>query len=121
MKNLTTIILGASRNEERYAYKAAVRLVSHGHNIINIGQSDGVVAGTPIELPGKIHTNIDTITIYLAPQNQTALYDYVLRTRPRRVIFNPGAENEELKVLAQQQGIAVENACTLVLLATGQY
>ncbi|GAA4326587.1 CoA-binding protein [Mucilaginibacter gynuensis] len=121
MKNLTTIILGASSNEERYAYKAAVRLLDHGHTIINIGHSNGVVAGTPIELPGKIHVNIDTITIYVAPHNQTALYDYVLRTRPRRIIFNPGAENEELKELAQEQGIAVENACTLVLLATGQY
>ncbi|MCB0680934.1 MAG: CoA-binding protein, partial [Saprospiraceae bacterium] len=48
-------------------------------------------------------------------------YDYLLKLRPRRIIFNPGAENPELARLASAEGIEVESACTLVLLAYGGY
>lgn len=121
MENKKTIILGATTDSSKYAYRAAERLAVSGHDIINIGRSTGSVAGVPIELPGQIYTGIDTITIYMAPHNQAPLLDYVISTNPRRIIFNPGTENSELEDRAVAKGIAVENACTLVLLATGQY
>jgi len=37
MANKKTLILGATPNSGRYAYLAANRLVSHGHDIINVG------------------------------------------------------------------------------------
>jgi len=41
--------------------------------------------------------------------------------KPNRIIFNPGAENDELAGLAAQNGIQPVEACTLVMLATSQY
>ena len=116
-----TLILGASTNPSRYSNLAAQRLVSHGHPIINVGLKAGEVAGVTIEKPELIHTDLDTITLYLGPQNQPEYYDYILKSKPKRIIFNPGTENFEFERLAGNRGIEVVEACTLVLLRTGQY
>ncbi|MBS1527894.1 MAG: CoA-binding protein [Bacteroidetes bacterium] len=121
MSNKKTLVLGATPNESRYANLAANRLVRDGHPIVNVGLKTGEAAGVRIEKPEKIHDDIDTITLYVGPQNQTALYDYILKTHPRRIIFNPGTENSELRRMANEKGIETEYACTLVLLSIGQY
>lgn len=121
MANKKTLVLGATPNSGRYAYLAANSLVKKGHDIINVGLKKGEVAGAPIEQAGEIHTDIDTITLYIGPQNQPPLYDYILNTHPKRIIFNPGTENNELRRMANEQGIETEYACTLVMLSTGQY
>ena len=116
-----TLILGASTNPARYSNLAAQRLTAKGHPIVNVGIKQGEVAGVQIEPAEEIHQDIDTITLYLGPQNQTQYYDYILKTKPKRIIFNPGAENPELEELAEKNGIETTEACTLVLLSTGQY
>src|ERR1700761_5844258 len=119
--NKKTLILGATPNEGRYANLAANRLVRSGHEIVNVGLRDGMAAGVPIEKPETIHNDIDTITLYVGPTHQEELYDYILTTHPKRIIFNPGTENSELKRKANEKGIETEYACTLVLLSIGQY
>lgn len=121
MTNKKTLILGATPDSSRYAYLAANRLVRGGHSIINIGIKTGEVAGVEIEKPEAIHSDIDTITLYVGPQNQPPLYDYILATNPKRIIFNPGTENSELKRMAKEKGIETLSACTLVMLSTGEY
>lgn len=116
-----TLILGATPNPSRYAYTAAQKLVAYGHPIVNVGIKTGEVANVSIEKPEEIHSDIDTITLYVGPQNQLDLYDYILNTNPRRIIFNPGTENNELKQLAEAKGIQTELACTLVLLSINEY
>ncbi|MDB5029356.1 CoA-binding protein [Mucilaginibacter sp.] len=121
MADKKTLILGATPNTGRYAYMAANRLAGHGHSIVNVGLKTGEVAGIPIEKPEIIHNDIDTITLYVGPQNQPPLYDYILNTHPKRIIFNPGTENNELRKMANEKGIETEYACTLVLLSINQY
>ncbi len=116
-----TLIIGATTNPGRYAYLAAQRLSAHGHPIVNVGIKTGEVAGTAIEKPEKIHAGVDTITLYVGPQHQAEYFDYIVETRPNRIIFNPGTENRELEELAEKNGIETLQACTLVMLATGQY
>lgn len=119
MKN--TLIIGATPNPTRYAYKAANMLKAKGHSIINVGIKSGTVAGVEIEGAEEIHTGIHTITLYIGPGLQKQYYDYILKTNPKRVIFNPGTENYELKTLLRENAIEPMEACTLVMLATGQY
>ena len=116
-----TLIIGATPNPSRYAYKAAHRLVQSGHPIVNVGIKKGEVANHPIEKPEQVHKDIDTITLYVNPSNQKALYDYILGTAPKRIIFNPGTENPELVKKAEEKGIETMEACTLVLLSINQY
>ncbi len=121
MINKKTLVLGATPDSSRYAYLAANRLVKYGHSIVNVGIKTGEVAGVPIEKPETIHNDIDTITLYIGPQHQPALYNYILNTHPKRILFNPGTENAELRRMANEKGIETEDACTLVLLSIGQY
>jgi predicted CoA-binding protein len=118
-----TVIVGATTNTGRYAYLAAENLAAYQHEFVPIGIKKGVVLGKPIlDIRTKpTIENVDTVTMYLGAQNQPEYYDYILSLKPKRIIFNPGAENEELEALAEGQGIEVVEACTLVMLRTNQY
>jgi predicted CoA-binding protein len=119
MKN--TMIIGATPNPSRYAYRAAHMLKSKGHSIINVGIKEGDVAGVTIEKAAAIHSEVHTITLYIGPALQNDYFEYIVNTNPKRVIFNPGTENEALEQVLKENGIEAVEACTLVLLATGQY
>ncbi len=117
-----TLILGASSNSERYAYKATVKLVQHGHEVFPVGLREGKIEGHEILTNNPLIKDVDTVTLYVGPQNQPVYYDYILnQIKPKRIIFNPGTENAEFENLAKQQGIETEVACTLVLLSLGNY
>jgi predicted CoA-binding protein len=116
-----TLILGATDNQSRYANLAANRLVAYGHPIVNIGIKPGQAAGVEIEKAGEVHDDIDTVTLYIGPHNQPQYYDYIIQSKPKRIIFNPGTYNPVLEELANQNGIETLEACTLVMLSTGQY
>ena len=118
---MKTLVLGATDNPDRYAYRAVHSLQNHGHEVVPVGIRRGKVAGLPIHTNRPQETGIDTVTLYVGPQNQPGWYDYILGLKPRRILFNPGTENPELEELAQKQGIRTEEACTLVLLSIGQY
>ena len=116
-----TLVLGASDNPSRYSYLAIKRLEQYGHPVIAIGRKHTAVGETIIHTEKIPTEGIDTITLYLNAQNQKPYYDYILSIKPHRIIFNPGAENEELKKLAAEKNIQTIEACTLVMLSTGQY
>lgn len=118
-----TVIFGATSNPNRYAYLAAERLTKNHHDIIPIGIKKGEVLGKPIlDLKEKpIINDVDTITMYVGPQNQVEWEEYILSLQPKRIIFNPGAENSSLKNKAKENGIEVLEACTLVMLGSAQY
>lgn len=121
MKNKKTLVLGASTKPERYAYKAIESLVAKGHSVLAIGQNAGEVSGIKIQTKLIPIKNINTVTLYLNPLRQRDYYNYIIESKPKRVVFNPGTENPQFYQLLQSNGIAVEVACTLVLLATNQY
>ena len=116
-----TLVIGASENPARYSNLAVNRLTANNHPVIALGKKAGNIGSTVIETEKKSFENIDTVTLYLNPRRQQEYYDYILSLKPRRIIFNPGAENDELAELAQKNGIIPQEACTLVLLSTGQY
>jgi uncharacterized protein len=121
MDKKKTLVLGASDNPARYSYLAIQRLRKNGYPVVAIGRKNTQVADVIIEKQKKEFDDIDTVTLYLSPIHQTEYYDYILSLKPKRLIFNPGAENGELEKLAQQNNIQTTDACTLVLLSTGQY
>lgn len=116
-----TLVIGASDNPQRYSYLAVNRLRSKGHPVVAIGRKQVIVGDVPVETEKKAFPGVDTVTLYLNARSQKEYYDYILSLHPSRIIFNPGAENDELAQLAQANGIQPLDACTLVLLSTGQY
>ena len=116
-----TLVIGASENPERYSNKAIRALLLHNHSVVALGLKKGSVEGVSFHTEKEQFENIDTVTMYVGPRNQPEYYSYIIGLKPRRVIFNPGTENPEFSAQLKTAGIYPEIACTLVLLATGQY
>ena len=89
-----TLVLGASSNPARYSYLAMQRLRAHDHPVVAIGRRVGRVADVDITKEHLPENDVDTVTLYLNPKNQVEYYDYILNLHPKRIIFNPGTEND---------------------------
>lgn len=116
-----TLVLGASANPARYSYLAINRLRNHNHPVVAIGLKPEKVLDVQVDTEKKPFEQVDTVTLYLSPKNQVQYYDYILSLNPKRIIFNPGTENDVLAEMAHEKGIETMEGCTLVMLSTGQY
>ena len=116
-----TLVIGASTNPQRYANMAIKMLCGHNIETVAIGLKKGFVDSVEIQTGMPAFKDIHTITLYLGTDRQKPLYEYMISLRPKRIIFNPGTENQELTQLASAAGIEAVEACTLVLLRTGNY
>jgi uncharacterized protein len=116
-----TLVLGASANPSRYSYLAINMLRAKGPDVVAVGRHTGKVNDVEVKSGQEPIENLDTVTLYLNANNQKPYYDYISSQKPKRIIFNPGAENKELESLAKENHILTQQACTLVLLSTGQY
>ena len=123
MSTYKTVVLGATTNPERYAYRATQLLQSKGIDVVPVGIRKGTVGGLPIQNDRPLLEAVHTVTLYLNPQTQKDYYAYILALQPKRVIFNPGTENPELYGLlrAELPDTKIEIACTLVMLSVGNY
>lgn len=117
----TTLVIGASSNSERYANKAIRSLLAHKHEVVAISKESGQESGIEFLKPLAPLHNIDTVTLYVNPVLQQKYYNYIIDLKPRRVIFNPGTENEAFEQMLKDNGIEPVIACTLVLLSIGDY
>lgn len=116
-----TLVLGATDNPARYAYLAVEKLLRYKHEVVPVGQREAEVLGLKIQTGQPLVESIDTVTLYINPKNQIPYYDYILSLKPKRIIFNPGTENQEFEKMAEEKGIEALEACTLVMLSAGQY
>lgn len=119
---ITVAILGASIKPDRYANKAQIRLMEHGYRVLPVSPTGKTV----LDVDGfrnlrEITEPVDTVTLYVSPKNLRPQLDDLLALKPRRVIFNPGTEDQAIQATLEQAGIHVVEACTLVLLSIGQF
>ncbi|MBN2755369.1 MAG: CoA-binding protein [Candidatus Goldbacteria bacterium] len=116
------VVLGASHKPERYSYKAIQALLNNGHEVIPVNPALKEVLGLKVinkleEISGKV----DTVTLYVGPERLAQMADEIVNLKPKRIIANPGAESEIMRLAADKNKIEYEEACTLVLLSTGQF
>lgn len=117
-----TLVLGASPNPSRFAYKAVRSLQRREIPIVAIGRKDTNLDGIQIRTGKPMDIEpIHTVALYLNPERQKDFYDYILDIKPKRIIFNPGTTNPELEDMARKEGIEVVNDCLLVMINTGRY
>lgn len=119
----TVAVLGASPKTERYSNKAIRLLREYGHTVLPVNPAQQEIEGLRVaaSVDALPHGSVDTVTMYVSPQHSASLLPGLLRLKPKRVIFNPGAENPALERELEKAGITVEEACTLVMLRTNQY
>ncbi len=124
MSTERVVIVGASPKPDRYAHKAQLALVRHGHVVVPVNPtlSTTEIEGVPVVHDlGAVTGAVDTVTMYVGEKISAGMRDKLVALKPRRVIFNPGAENTLLAAELEKAGIRCEDACTLVLLGTGQF
>jgi predicted CoA-binding protein len=118
-----TVIIGSNRSAWKYPQQAALMLQDAELDFVPIGVVSGAVLGKEIlniyDSPSV--DNVHTITLYINPTKQKQWFDYMLSLKPKRIIFNPGTENQEFKNLAESKGVECLNACTLVMLSIGDF
>ena len=116
------VVVGASANEERYSNKAMRMLAEYGHNPIPVAPAIDTLLGRKVHARiADVSDPVDTVTLYVGPARQAGLFEEIVALKPRRVIFNPGTENPEQYDTLKAAGIEPIEACTLVLLRTGQF
>ena len=116
-----TLVIGASLNPDRYSNKAVLMLSNAGIPVIAFGLKKGSISNVQIDTALKSYKNIHTVTLYLNPKHQETYYHYIIKLKPKRVIFNPGTENPIFYRILRESNVHYEIACTLVLLSTNQY
>lgn len=121
MDKKMTLVLGASTNVERYSNMAIQRLQASGHPVIAVGLRSGSIGPAEILTDIPMDAQVDTLTLYVGPVHQPVWADRIIALAPKRIIFNPGTENDELEKRARNAGIAVVEGCTLVMLSAGTY
>ena len=124
MKSISqrVVVLGASDNPERYANQAVRLLQAEGHTVIPVTPRPITLAGLTVHATlGEVPPPIDTLTLYVNPHLVEILAGEIIAARPGRVIFNPGTEHPAVAERLRAEGIVTLEACTLVLLRTGQF
>jgi predicted CoA-binding protein len=97
-------------------------LKEHGHRVIPVHPALAEVQGIPVVRSLEaIGERVDTLTLYVGAARLAALIPAMVALRPGRVIFNPGTESAEMVAALDAAGIPWEEACTLVMLRTGQF
>lgn len=121
--HMKTVVIGASPNPGRVSNRVTLLLLQKGIEVVPLGIKNGTIgASSIVDLRSRPEIeNVHTITMYLSAVNQAPWYHYILELDPERIIFNPGAENPELRELADKKGIYTEDACTLVMLSIDNY
>jgi hypothetical protein len=115
-------VIGASPNPDRYSNKAIRLLEKHNHHPIPVALKHETIEDRKVyRRLNEITEKVDTVTMYVGPKKQGSIIDEILELAPKRVIFNPDTEDSETREKLEKAGIKVVEACTLVLLKTGQF
>ena len=121
MEEKKTLVIGGSPKPDRYSNRAIRLLQEYGYPVVSTGTREAEVAGVKIQTDKPHFDDIHTVTLYVGPRHQPQLYDYVIGLKPKRIIFNPGTENDEFEELARKNNIETVANCTLVMLNSGWF
>ncbi len=118
----TVVIIGASNKIERYSNKAQKALIANGHTVILFNPALKEIDGIKVfNNMNDINEKIDTVTLYVGPARLVPMIGAIIGLKPKRIIANPGTECEEMRAACNKAKIEYMEACTLVMLSTGQY
>jgi len=118
----TVAIIGASDKPQRYSNMTMRDLKAHGYDIVLVNPFKTEIEGHKCyRSVDEYEGEIDTVTLYVNPARFHDHIEDVIKAGPRRVIMNPGTEDEQHERLLTDSGIDVQRACTLVLLSQNQF
>ncbi len=115
------LVLAAATNPSRFSHKAVKSLVRNGYEVMAVGFRPGFIDDVEILTGMPEISDVDTVLLYMGEKRQREYYDYLYGLKPRRVIFNPGTKNPELRRLLKKKGIESLEDCALIMLSSGTF
>lgn len=116
------VVLGASSDPERYSFKCIKMLLDRNYPVILVHPSEKEILGLKVQKNLQDITEpFHTLTLYVNPKISSSLSETILKLNLKRVIMNPGSENDELEKKLIAQKIEVVRGCSLVMLTTSQF
>jgi len=115
-------VLGASPKPARFANQAIRLLQALDYRITPVHPRFDVIEGLAVtHALREIAEPVDTLTLYVGPQLLEPQTEAIIALRPLRVVFNPGTESPAVQERLDDAGIDWLEACTLVMLRSGQF
>ena len=116
MSKPTVAILGASSDRRKFGNKSVRAHRAAGYDVFPVNPKASEVEGLPAyarlnEIPAE---RLDRISVYLPPQIGVSLLEEIQQSGAKEVWFNPGSESPELLRRADELGLKVKTACSIV-------
>jgi len=120
MSKKTVAVLGASRDRNKFGNKAVRAYLDQGYEVYPINPAAREIEGLKTysslsELPVD---RLDRITVYLPPVIGVTMLEEIQDADAEEVWFNPGSESAELLSRAEDLGLDVIVACSIVDIGT---
>lgn len=119
-------VVGASKNEEKEAYKVPLYMKQHGYKIIPVNPTADQILGEKaypslLELPPELAKQVELVDVFRPSEELPQVAQQVIEMHKRHgrpFVFwaQLGLENEEAKQILSKKGIPyVMNACLRVI------
>jgi hypothetical protein len=116
MSKPTVAILGASRDREKYGNKSVRAHLSQGYDVYPVNPKVDEIEGlTAYAILSDVPVDrLDRISVYLPPAVGMSLLEEIRDANAKEVWLNPGSASEELLGKAEELGLEVIQACSIV-------
>ena len=116
MPHPTVAILGASRDRRKFGNQSVRAHVQQGYDVYPVNPHADEVEGLKAyrNLASVPVKQLDRISVYLPAKIGITLLDEIKSRGAREVWFNPGSESDELLARAEQMGLEIIRACSIV-------
>jgi uncharacterized protein len=113
----TVAILGASADRSKFGNKAVRAFLAQGYTVYPVNPKGGEVEGLPVrhslaDIPPDV--KLDRISVYLPPAVGLKMLPQIAARGCGELWLNPGSESDELVNAAEQRGLNVIQACSIV-------
>jgi uncharacterized protein len=116
MSKPTVAILGASRDRRKYGNKSVRAHVQQGYEVFPVNPHAAEIEGLKAyaDLASVPATHLDRISVYLPPEVALGLLEEIQKRGAREVWFNPGSDSPEIVARAEELGLDIIRACSIV-------
>lgn len=112
----TVAVVGASRDRGKFGNISVRAHLQQGYEVFPVNPHADEVEGLRAfeslsDVPAE---NLDRVTVYLPPDLTLDLLDEIAEVEPAEVWLNPGSSDEDVRARAEQLGIEIIEACSIV-------
>lgn len=112
----TVAVVGASRDRGKFGNISVRAHLQQGYEVFPVNPHADEVEGLRAfeslsDVPAE---KLDRVTVYLPPNLTLDLLDEIAEVDPAEVWLNPGSSDEDVRDRAEQLGIEIIEACSIV-------